>query len=88
MFKFFMFSDFMFSDFMNTTLNNSYYSIINSSCGYLLNFSYINICVIIFFTSLYFSKFRKIPNFQNNFRQIFMILLFLVFLFLFFNILY
>ena len=83
MFKYFLASNYIFSDFMNTTVLSTYYSILSSSNGYLLNFSYINMTVLFVVLALLFSKFRKIQNNHNNSKiicfLIFMLLLFLIF---------
>lgn len=83
MFRYFLASNYIFSDFMNTTVLSTYYSVLSSSSGYLLNFSYINITVLFVALALLFSKFRKIQNNYNSLRVIcfivFTLLLFLIF---------
>lgn len=56
---YFLNSSLLFSDCMNTTILTNYYSILYSYNGYLLNFSYINLVVILILLILLYSKYRK-----------------------------
>lgn len=84
MFKYFLCSNYLFSDFMNTTVLTNYYSTLTTFNGYLLNFSYINLTVVVAITSLIFSKYRKIPKIYLVFRFLTYIILFFMFFFLFY----
>jgi NADH:ubiquinone oxidoreductase subunit 5 (subunit L)/multisubunit Na+/H+ antiporter MnhA subunit len=82
MLRYFMVGSFLFSDYVNTTVLSNYYATISSPYGYLLNFSYINIIVIVIILMLYFSKFRKIQCVHFIFKLLAMLLLFFFFFFL------
>lgn len=77
--------NFVFSDFMNTTFLTNYYSIINSSNGFLINFSYINYVVILILMVFCFSKYKKIYNNYNFFKILFFGLLLFIFFIIFYN---
>lgn len=83
----FLFSNFLFSDCMNTTILSNYYALISSHSGYLLNFSYINITVVIIVITLVFSRFRKTQHIQNLYKYLISLSLGLVFFFLFYSLL-
>ena len=67
MFKYLLYSNYLFSDFMNTTVLVHYYSILYSYNGFLLNFSYINLTVVVIIITLLFSKYRKVSRVYNNY---------------------
>jgi NADH:ubiquinone oxidoreductase subunit 5 (subunit L)/multisubunit Na+/H+ antiporter MnhA subunit len=81
MLRYFMVGSFLFSDYVNTTVLSNYYATISSPYGYLLNFSYINIIVIVIILMLYFSKFRKIQCVHFIFKLLAVLLLFFFFFF-------
>jgi NADH:ubiquinone oxidoreductase subunit 5 (subunit L)/multisubunit Na+/H+ antiporter MnhA subunit len=85
MVKYFMFGNFLFSDYMNTTLLSNYYSVISSSHGYLLNFSFINLTVVFIILGLLFSKYRRVIRYYNMFNLIFSCMFSGLFLFIFYN---
>lgn len=82
--KYTLYSNFLFSDFMNTTLLVNYYSILASYNGFLLNFSYINLTVVIIILSLLFSRYRKISRIYNIYNYILYITLFCLFTYIFY----
>ncbi len=84
MFKYFLYSNFLFSDFMNTTILTNYYSTLTTFNGYLLNFSYINLTVVVIIISLLFSKYRKTIRHYNLIRLLNYIVLIFLFFFLFY----
>ena len=85
MFKYFMAGNYLFSDYMNTTVLSNYYSSTSTFSGYLLNFSYINLTVVTIFISLLFSRYRKLARFYTWVYILLCLISFLIFLFLFFN---
>ena len=86
LFKYFMSGNYLFSDYVNTTILTNYYSIINSFSGYLLNFSYINITVVIIILVLFFSKGRKTYKNNNTFSIFSKVLVLFIFIFIFYKI--
>ena len=84
MFKYFMVGNYLFSDYMNTTILTNYYSSADVFSGYLLNFSYINLTVVVISISLFFSKYKKILKLNNLFLIFSKILIFSIFTFIFF----
>ena len=84
MFKYFMASNYLFSDYMNTTILTNYYSTIASFNGYLLNFSYINLTVVVILFVLFFSKYRKLPRYHIWISIISILILLFILIFLFF----
>ncbi len=84
MFKYFLYSNFLFSDFMNTTVLTNYYATITTFNGYLLNFSYINLTVVVVVIALFFSKYRKTPRIYNLFKLLGYLLLSFLFFFIFY----
>jgi NADH-ubiquinone oxidoreductase chain 5 len=84
MVKYFLYSNFLFSDYMNTTLLTNYYSILSTYSGYLLNFSYINLTVIVIVISLLFSKYKWVNRYYVLFNTLIYLGLFLMFIFMFF----
>ena len=85
LFRFFMDGNYLFSDYMNTSILSNYYALVNSYNGFLLNFSYINLSVLFLLISLFFSKFRKIPNFHNIINILFRVVCTSLFFIIFYN---
>jgi len=54
LFKSFLCSSFLFSDCLNTTITTNYFSMTDCSYGFLINFSYLNLFVIIITSYLFF----------------------------------
>lgn len=83
--KYFISGNYLFSDYMNTTMLSNYYSIVSSYNGYLLNFSFINLTVVSISLAFFFSKYRKVQRVYNIFKYFFTIILYILFLFIFYN---
>lgn len=83
LFKCFLANNYLFSDYMNTTLLSNYYSITNMSYGYLLNFSYINVTVVLIALYLIFSSFRRVQNHYALLDNLFNLIIVLVLTILF-----
>lgn len=83
---FFLSGNFLFSDYMNTTLLATYYSTLGAFNGYLLNFSYINITVVVILLALWFSKFRKSQRFHIILYNLSLLSFMFMFMFILFNI--
>ena len=58
LFKSFLYSSFLFSDCLNTAVTTNYFSIVNCSYGFLINFSYLNLFVVSITLFLFFSDCR------------------------------
>jgi NADH:ubiquinone oxidoreductase subunit 5 (subunit L)/multisubunit Na+/H+ antiporter MnhA subunit len=80
----FMSGNFIFSDYMNTSILSNYYSIYYTFQGFLFNFSFINLTVIIILCYLICSKFRKTNRYYNTIKYLFSLVSLLCFMFLFF----
>ena len=82
--KYLLYSNFLFSDFMDTTLLTNYYSVLSTYNGYLLNFSYINLTVVVIIISLFFSKYRGVTKLYLLHNMLVYLCLFFMFIYLFF----
>ena len=82
----FLYANFLFSDCVNTTITTNYFSINYAFAGSLLNFSFMNIIVIVIINYFVFSRFRKTPRNYNLFKQLWFLFLFFLFFFIFYNI--
>ena len=83
--KYFISGNYLFSDYMNTTILSNYYSIISSYNGYLLNFSFVNLTVTSIALAFFFSKYRKVQRIHNIFKCLFTVIVWVLFLFIFYN---
>ena len=73
-FKYVLAGSSIFSDYLNTTILTTTLSMESSYGGFLLNFSYLNICVCFILLGLYFSKFKRVER-NHNIYQIPLLLL-------------
>lgn len=85
MFVYLLSGNFLFSDYVNTTILSNYYATTSVFEGYLLNFSYINITVLVIFLALFFSKFRRTQRIHVIYNWLSILTVFFIFFFLFFN---
>jgi len=76
-----------FSDCFNTTTSSIFYIIYSNFGGFLLNFSYINIFVLLIINYLFWSKFKKTNRYYNYFKLFFSIIILFIYIFIFYNIL-
>ena len=85
LFKYFFLSNYLFSDYLNTTVLTNYFSLKNSSQGFLINFSYLNVVVFSIIIYFGFVNFRK--THPNMVTVLLHFILFLLFFFLIYFIL-
>lgn len=82
---YFLSGSFLFSDYLNTTFLTNYYASVGAFNGYLLNFSYINITVVVILFTLLFSRFRRIQRFHLILYNLVLISVLFMFMFVLFN---
>ena len=87
LFKCLLLNNFLFSDFINTTLLSNYYSVVNTPYGYLLNFSYINVTVLLILSYFVFSNFRKMQSYVTSIGSLFSYTFLIIVTILFYSIL-
>lgn len=83
LFKFFLDGNFLFSDFFNNVFLVNYYYYYYFFSGFLLNFSYINITVLVMVLYIIFSKFKKTLRVYNNIKFLYFLILVFIFVFIF-----